>query len=177
MNKKGFTLAEILVAVLIVAMLAAMAVPMYDKAIEKSRMGEARTLLKKIMDSKMRLLDNLEGDDSDFGFRALDVGMECERGGGGSVWCATKNFSYMLFPSGNSPVAGVSVYDGVCAARCGGDNHNVAFLYLGELTDSLANTTSVAKLYCNDSAVTNGEGCAAYGMVSTGNAAWCNCPE
>ena len=43
--KTGFTLVEILVAVMIMALLVTMAVPMYDRTVEKSRMAEARTLM------------------------------------------------------------------------------------------------------------------------------------
>ena len=179
MKRKGFTLPEILVAVLIVGMLAAMAVPMYDKAIEKSRIGEARTLLKKMMESKMRVLDNMERTTNTsglFGIRVLDMGMSCERGGGTNSWCDTKSFRYTLLPTGTSPVSGVTLSNAVCAARCGGANKNTAFLYLGELTDGLANTSSIAKFYCNDSATGLGaDGCAAYGLESTGNGPWCAC--
>ena len=67
----GFTLIELLVVVLIIGILAAMALPQYFKAVERSRMTEAVTLMDSIVKAQRRkfLQKNRYADD----FRGLDV--------------------------------------------------------------------------------------------------------
>ncbi len=67
----GFTLIELLVVVLIIGILAAMAMPQYFKAVERSRMTEAVTLMDSIVKAQRRkfLQTNHYAND----FRGLDV--------------------------------------------------------------------------------------------------------
>ena len=51
MNKQAFTLVELLVVVLIIGILAAVALPQYNKAVEKSRAAQAISLVKTIYEA------------------------------------------------------------------------------------------------------------------------------
>ena len=67
----GFTLIELLVVVLIIGILAAMALPQYFKAVERSRMAEAVTLIDSIAKAQRRKLMQTNRYTEDF--RAVDV--------------------------------------------------------------------------------------------------------
>ena len=67
----GFTLIELLVVVLIIGILAAMAMPQYFKAVERSRMAEAVTLMDSVVKAQRRKF--MQTNDYAYNFRGLDV--------------------------------------------------------------------------------------------------------
>ena len=105
--KKGFTLIELLVVVLIIGILSSVALPQYEKAVEKSRASEALMMLKTLREQQaVCMLSHGEdgtcwqgNDAGDNLFTVADVELKgevssaCEEPLCGP---ATKNFSYYL---------------------------------------------------------------------------------
>ncbi len=105
---KGFSLIELLTVVIIVGILAAVAMPQYQKAIEKSRVTEALSLGRSIVDSQNRALEGFIGVAELNSREWLDIQLP------GGSWSTdttfnTKNFSYTLQT------------DGVFISRSGGN--------------------------------------------------------
>ena len=70
-NKDGFTLVELLVVVLIISILAAIALPQYQKAAEKAKATQALVLLKAVGDAGIR--KNLATGSYPTAFEELDI--------------------------------------------------------------------------------------------------------
>ncbi len=96
---KGFTLIELLVVVLIIGILAAIALPQYRKAVERSRMAEAVTIVKTIAQAQQRfyMLNNRYADCTELNDLDIDLGgsSKCKFPNSKCVCRQTDHFLYM----------------------------------------------------------------------------------
>ncbi|WP_428898489.1 prepilin-type N-terminal cleavage/methylation domain-containing protein [Parelusimicrobium proximum] len=97
--KKGFTLIELLVVVLIIAILAAVALPQYTAAVEKSRATEAMLNLQALSGASNRYV--LANDSAPDNFNELDISLPnstaCTKVGGSTDCVSTGKWQYLLY--------------------------------------------------------------------------------
>ncbi|WP_428081731.1 type IV pilin protein [Candidatus Avelusimicrobium fimicolum] len=90
--KAGFTLIELLVVVLIIGILASVALPQYNLAVEKSKVAEAMSVIKSI--AQAREVYRLVNGNLPFDFGELDIDIPGEDDDGECV--ITKNWRYCI---------------------------------------------------------------------------------
>ena len=171
-SKKGFTLVEILTAVVIVAILTVMAVPLYEKTIERSRLTEAQTVLNRLQAAKIQAMDDMEcssysaakvasGECPKLKHLRVQFKNECPSTSTDTSFCS-KAFKYSIKPSG--PYS-----NGVCATRLGGDYAGTTFYYLYDEFDQRADTEHEPKV----STKCYGTACEDYGFPAASGSISC----
>lgn len=108
-NKKGFTLVEVLTVVIIVGVLSSLALPQYRRVVERARATEAIAELKTLYDASERLAVDFGFDDynslydsgqTNIGIGRLDMFQDSGAGTQNDAVFQTSNFTYSL-PNGS----------------------------------------------------------------------------
>ena len=146
MNKKAFTLVELLVVVLIIGILAAVALPQYNKAVEKSRAGQVLSPLKALSQSyNSYYLDNGQAPAR---ITDLDISLPWTgkyyylSGADNDAARSNDDWSMALYHSSND-------LDGVCVVRIRGKYAGGGFCIFSRIPTSGAEAVlSADQLYC-----------------------------
>lgn len=123
MNRKGFTLMELLITVLIIGILTSIALPQYTRSLERSRATEAMTGLKALNDAVYAYA--AERDSSDMcpaSFSKLLISLPGTISEDGTI-LTTRDFRYLLGAATGALVPGTDC-NGVVAQRLGGTKYD-----------------------------------------------------
>lgn len=179
MNKKGFTLVELLVVVLIIGILAAMALPAYFKSVERARIAEADTILGSIAQAQQRRW--MKNNSYSTLYTGLDVAptevktsLFCTKGG--TTVTAAAEYAAVAEPAAENACengfaigldnSGIDAWgDGFATAyRVGNDQYKYSLTRFYQSTKTLCTADNAASEalcadYCGVDAVTNGACC------------------
>lgn len=172
-NKKGFTLIELLVVVLILGILAAMAMPQYFKAVERSRMSEAVSLLGSIAQAQQRKYLQINKYTSKFS--GLDVapkgasdGTFCTKGAPSAGSCGANGNGFKIEISGSDYEEGKSVATRVSPNKLQ-YNYTLERYYANNATTCKgtdANGAALCADFCGIDSLTSGGSCCSSGASS-----------
>ncbi len=176
-HKQGFTLIELVTAIIIVVILVTMAVPLYEKTVERSRLAEARTILAKLQDAKLAAMDSMDcrtynTESSNCPkLRHLNVAF-AETQGDFSFDTDAFRFSIAPAHSGSAWVAGA-----VCARRLGGDYDGTIFLYAAPGVEYRKEKEEAPGVFEESAAKFNcvGTACPNYGLQNSGGLSGLTC--
>ena len=120
-NKKGFTLIELLVVVLIIGILAAVALPQYFKAVEKSRATEALSIMGSIAAAMER--GRLVSSENKYPTALSELDIEFSNVDGSAATGTTINTNNFVITitGGGSPTGAGATTNIVTATRKGGN--------------------------------------------------------
>ena len=94
-NDKAFTLIELLVVVLIIGILAAVALPQYQAAVDKARVAPYLTVLKNIKNAQENYYLANGKYAGDFAELALDISNLCSANSKGALWFNCKGYGWI----------------------------------------------------------------------------------
>jgi len=130
MNKSGFTLVEVLIVVVIVAILSSIALPQYTRSVERARATEAMSMIKNLDDAVYAYAAGHQGDAVDpcaatgtaaLQFSKLAITLPVSNDAANSV--TLKNFKYDLQGASNVVIPGTNC-KGTLATRQNGNGYD-----------------------------------------------------